>query len=63
MERKLGRALTGGQGTQSQNHLGKCRVFMFTGPRKAGVPEKVTTPSGKMTVTPDGRAETLERRL
>ncbi|XP_003585862.1 oviduct-specific glycoprotein-like isoform X2 [Bos taurus] len=31
--------------------------------RKAGVPEKVTTPSGKMTVTPDGRAETLERRL
>ena len=29
--------------------------------RKAGVPEKVTTPSGKMTVTPDGRAETLER--
>ena len=31
--------------------------------RKAGVPEKVTTSSGKMTVTPDGRAETLERRL
>ena len=31
--------------------------------RKAGGPEKVTTPSGKMTVTPDGRAETLERRL
>ena len=31
--------------------------------RKAGVPEKVTTSSGKMTVTPDGQAETLERRL
>ncbi|XP_055442849.1 LOW QUALITY PROTEIN: oviduct-specific glycoprotein-like [Bubalus kerabau] len=31
--------------------------------RKAGVPEKVTTSSGKMTVTPLGRAETLERRL
>uniref|UniRef100_A0A8C6D5T6 Oviduct-specific glycoprotein n=1 Tax=Moschus moschiferus TaxID=68415 RepID=A0A8C6D5T6_MOSMO len=31
--------------------------------RKAGVPEKVTIPSGKMTVTPDGQAETLERRL
>ena len=31
--------------------------------RKAGVPEKVTTPSGKMTVTPDGQAETLERTL
>lgn len=39
VERKLGRALTGGQGTQSQNHLGRCRVFMFTGPRKSGVPE------------------------
>ena len=31
--------------------------------RKAGVPEKVTTPSGKMTVTPDAQAETLERSL
>ncbi|KAB0361150.1 hypothetical protein FD754_005306 [Muntiacus muntjak] len=31
--------------------------------RKAGVPEKVTTPSGKMTVTPDGQAETPERTL
>lgn len=39
VERKLGQALTGVQGTQSQNHLGRRRVFMFTGPRKAGVPE------------------------
>ncbi|OWK05469.1 OVGP1 [Cervus elaphus hippelaphus] len=31
--------------------------------RKAGVPEKVTTRSGKMTVTPDGQAETPERTL
>lgn len=37
---------------------------MVTPPgRKAGVPEKVTTLSGKMTVTPDGQAETLERSL
>ena len=39
VERELGRALTGGHGTQSQNHLARGRVFMFPGPRKAGAPE------------------------
>lgn len=40
VDRKVGPVLTGDQGTQSQNHLGNCRVFTSAWPKEAGVPER-----------------------
>ncbi|TEA23809.1 hypothetical protein DBR06_SOUSAS15110051, partial [Sousa chinensis] len=55
-------AVTPGGITVAPMHLQTGEKTMPPG-RKAEAPEKMTIPSGKMTVTPAGQTETLEKRI